>query len=81
LFDKVCQWLETGRRFSLGTPVSSTNKTDRRDITEILLKVALNTIKQTNIQTNFHADYKQFDKHHYISYKENGHLTYCGVLF
>jgi len=34
--------------FSLGTPVSSTNKTDRHDITEILLKVALNTIKQTN---------------------------------
>ena len=27
-----------------GTPVSSTNKTDRHDITEILLKVALNTI-------------------------------------
>jgi hypothetical protein len=26
---------------------SSTNKTDRHDITEILLKVALNTIKQT----------------------------------
>jgi hypothetical protein len=31
-------------------PVSSTNKTDRHDITEILLKVALNTIKQTNKQ-------------------------------
>jgi hypothetical protein len=30
----------TGRRFS---PVSSTNKTDRHDITEILLKVAFNT--------------------------------------
>ena len=30
--------------FSLGTPVSSTNKTDRHDITEIVLKVALNTI-------------------------------------
>jgi hypothetical protein len=29
---------------SLGIPVSSTNKTDRHDITEILLKVALNTI-------------------------------------
>jgi hypothetical protein len=28
--------------------VSSTNKTDRHDITEILLKVALSTIKQTN---------------------------------
>ena len=48
LCDKVCQWLATGRRFSPGPPVSSTNKTDRHDITEILLKVALNTIKQTN---------------------------------
>jgi hypothetical protein len=28
------------------------NKTDSQDITEILLKVALNTIKQTNKQTN-----------------------------
>jgi len=27
---------------------SSTNKTDRHDITEILLKVALNTINQSN---------------------------------
>jgi hypothetical protein len=31
---------------------SSTNKTDRHDITEILLKVVLNTIKQTNKQYN-----------------------------
>jgi hypothetical protein len=29
--------------FSPGTPVSSTNKTDCHNITEILLKVALNT--------------------------------------
>jgi hypothetical protein len=33
---------------SPGHPVPSTNKTDRHDITEILLKVALNHIKQTN---------------------------------
>jgi hypothetical protein len=33
-----------GRWLSLGTPVSSTNKTDLHDITEILLKVAFNTI-------------------------------------
>jgi hypothetical protein len=49
LCDKVCQWLATGRWFSLGPPVSSTNKTDHYDITEILQKMALNTIKQTNI--------------------------------
>ena len=30
--------------------VSSTNKTDRHSITELLLKVGLNTIKQTNKQ-------------------------------
>jgi len=30
-----------------GTPVSSTNKTDHYDVTEILLKVALNTITTT----------------------------------
>jgi hypothetical protein len=33
--------------FFPGTPVSSTNKADRHDITEILLKVALNTITLT----------------------------------
>ena len=32
------------RLFLLGTPVSSTNKTDRHDITKIVLKVALNTV-------------------------------------
>ena len=33
-----------GQWYSPGTPVSSTNKTNCHDITEILLKVALNTI-------------------------------------
>jgi hypothetical protein len=46
LCDKVCQWLSAGRWFS---PVSSTNKTDLHDITEILLKVSLNTITLTHI--------------------------------
>jgi hypothetical protein len=40
----------TGRLFSLGPQVSSTNKTDCHNITEILLKVALNTIKQNKQQ-------------------------------
>jgi hypothetical protein len=44
LSDTVCQWLATGRWFSSGASVSSTNKIDRHDITEILLKVGLNTI-------------------------------------
>ena len=44
---KVCQWLATGLWFSPCTLVSFTNKTDRHDIAEILLKVALNTITLT----------------------------------
>ena len=39
LYDKVCQWLETGMWFSPGTPVSPTNKIDHHNIVEILLKV------------------------------------------
>ena len=37
----------TGRWFSPGALVSFTNKSDHHDITEILLKVALNTITLT----------------------------------
>jgi len=37
-------FLAAGRWVTPGTPVSSTNKTDRHDITETLLQVALNTI-------------------------------------
>jgi len=44
LCDRVCKWLAAGRWFSPGTLVSSTNKTDRHDITEILLKVTFITI-------------------------------------
>ena len=38
---------QTLSRFSPGSPVSSTNKTDSHDITEILFKVTLNTINHT----------------------------------
>jgi hypothetical protein len=41
--DKVYQLLGQVRWFSSGTPASSTTKTGRHDIAEILLKVALNT--------------------------------------
>ena len=47
LCDKVCQWLAAGLWFCPGTTVTSINKTDHHDITEILLKVALNTITLT----------------------------------
>jgi hypothetical protein len=51
-WNKVGQWLAAGRWFSPGTPVSSTNKTDWHGITEILLKVVLNTIKPYILLSN-----------------------------
>ena len=42
--DHLQKALAGGLRFSLGTPVTSTNKTDRHDITDMLLKGTLNTI-------------------------------------
>ena len=51
LCDNVCQWLAAGQWFSPGTPVSSNNKTDHHKITEILLKVVLNTI---NLNLNWY---------------------------
>ena len=47
LCEKVCQWLAIGRWLSSGAPVSSTNKTNRHDITQILFKVALSTVNHT----------------------------------
>ena len=43
-------WIAAGRRVS---PVFSTNKTDRHDIAEILLKVALNNINSP-LSVNLH---------------------------
>jgi hypothetical protein len=65
--DKVYQLLAHGRWFSPGTPASSTSKTGRHDIAEILLKGSLNTNYQSinqsirlcpqNVGFNF---YKEF---------------------
>ena len=55
--DKVYQLLAHDRCFFPGTPASSTTKTGRHDITEILLKVALKTnnqsMKSINLYTSF----------------------------
>jgi hypothetical protein len=52
--DKVYQLLVHGRWFSPGTPASSTTKTGRHDIAEILLKVAFNTKNQSiNLMMTF----------------------------
>ena len=44
LCDKCCRSLAAAQWFSPGTSVSSTNKSGGHNKTEILLKVALNTI-------------------------------------
>jgi hypothetical protein len=48
--DKVYQLFAHGRWFTPGSSVSSTTKTGRHDIVEILLKAALNTINQIKSQ-------------------------------
>ena len=53
--DKVYQLLAHGRWFSPGIPASSTTKTGRHDIAEILLKVALSTKKSINQLKPFQA--------------------------
>ena len=54
LSDKVYQLLVRGRWFSSGkNPTSSTTKTGRHDIAEILLKVVLNTNNQMKSSSTF----------------------------
>jgi hypothetical protein len=50
LCDKVWQWLSTG------TPVSYTCTTDRHDMTEILLDVALSSLNQTKPTSHDRCD-------------------------
>jgi hypothetical protein len=45
-----------GRWFSPGTPASSTTKAGRHDIAEILLKVAINTIKSNQINSKHNTN-------------------------
>jgi hypothetical protein len=47
--------LAADRRVSVGTSVSATNKTDHHDITEILLKVTLNTITLNSFGFRFNS--------------------------
>ena len=66
--DKVYQLLAHGPCgwwFSPDTPASSTTKTGRHDIAEILLKVALNTTKLTYIFYIRHRTRNALHKQHY----------------
>ena len=51
--DKVYQLLAHSRWFSPGTPASSTTKTGRHEIAEILLKVALNINRSNQYDVPF----------------------------
>jgi hypothetical protein len=55
--DKVYQLLAHGRWFSPSTPASSTTKTGRHDIAEILLKVALKKKKKKSNLTQIFTVY------------------------
>jgi len=44
LGDSLSVTCDTGQWFSLGTPVSSTNKNGHHDVAKIMLKVVLNTL-------------------------------------
>jgi len=71
--DKVYQLLAHGRWFSPGTTSSSTTKTGRRDIAEILLKVALNTknqLKKINQRSNIVTDYLAQRSDHNIDHHD-----------
>jgi hypothetical protein len=59
------QLLAHGRWFSQGTLASSTTKTGRHDIAEILLKVTLNTKNQSINQ------HRMTNKNSIISYQSN----------
>jgi hypothetical protein len=72
--DKVYQLLSHGRWFSPGTLTSSSTKTGRHDITEILLKVALNTIKQTIIFLCINANKYGFS--HFYSRNVNEEIVF-----
>ena len=74
--DQVYQLFAHGRWFSLGTPPPFTTKTGRHDIAEILLKVALNTINQSN-QIIIKGNTKSAIRHFLISpmYHSNRNLS------
>jgi hypothetical protein len=69
--DKVYQLLAQGQWFSPGTPASSTTKTGRHDIAEILLKHQKINQSITHFQLNYNLNY----------YAANGlYLFLCNFL-
>jgi hypothetical protein len=74
--------LAHGRWFSPGTSASSTTKTGRHDIVEILLKVALNTKNQNHIVVNsitHHPFVYSWESVH-SGFKQNGLSNVLGLM-
>ena len=69
---------QTGRWFSSGTPVSSTNKIGRHDITEILLKVALNT---TTLTPHSSFVLKSFETNNSFKYGCRSYFSFNFLIF
>ena len=65
----------TGLWFSLGTSVSSINKTDHHDITEILLKVTLNTINPNPSMNVARSFVFQILGDKYLAFDKQGIIT------
>jgi hypothetical protein len=68
--DKVYQLFSHGRWFSPDTPASSTTKTGRHDIAEILLKVTFNKYQNKRL-IQFHFFQDQHIAYILINYKIN----------
>ena len=64
--DKVYQLLAQGRWLSPCTPASSTTKTGRHDIAEILLKVALDT-KNSNSNSCYNVKLYLINNHDHMT--------------
>ena len=88
---KVYQLLANGRWFSPGTPASSTTKTGRHDIAEILLKVALKHTKKKSynethlnlvaLVVNSKLSHRAFSSRHHCLVNRYGiSVSYIGAV-
>ena len=73
--DKVYQLLAQGQWFSPGTPASSTTKSGRHDIAEILLKVALKHQKSNQIKS-IKSLIKCYYTNIHVQHVDKGHLFF-----
>ena len=73
--------LREGLSFSLGTPVSSANKTDRHNITEILLKVALKKTDNLNIIEAFLCLLQPLGNKHIHIWKRGRDFLFWHIFF